>query len=693
MWRDGLGVTTPLPGGKKESAKLTQRQPRNSPPVFRTVFKGSSQYLNCPSPAFVFALENLEMLQKRRDATPERLSDWITAQDSVFDFCDYDPQRPYSMQPARPVPELPKPLAATEPRYWRQLRDYQIATAYFYNESYAQSRQAFDLIATTRDHPMHRWGAYLALRAEIRSLTMEHNANWDTRYSASQPAAQGSPLDKVNERARRILADPSLQPVHEATRASMRTAQYRLTPLDRLYQLSEQLNDLTQDPHRRSALGDWRRLANDLFDNGDSHRKNPIEAELRSRYAYFDWMRSLQDCGLAPDPKRTCDEATQKVRTRWNNGSPEKAMPAGERQAWMVAALMLAEKLDPPLEQAALSVLPTAPEYLTVRYHLARLYRLAGQAAKAREFSDTALKSPQLAQARSDSAIYLFQQERFASAISLDDAAPFLVRKSQWTLDRDTGESVTVKDEPQSARLAADGSVWVNRRLGVADLLNLARKQNLPTSTRNSLIVSAWMRADFLGQGAAADEAAHMAQAAPGLRDAADAYLKASTPEDKRHQLVLSSLRLTMTPEAGSYGTDFTKPPSRPTTEAEDSTLASMWCSIGKTGEGAANPWTVRVEQIPPVPDLSANPKARDQEISELSKIGTATGFVGEHVLNRVKTHPSDPDLPWLLHVVVLSTRGGCVDPGNRTLSRAAHKVLHTRFKNSPWAQKTPYWY
>lgn len=680
---------------QRESDKLLQRQTRPGPPAFRTVLRGSSQYLNCPSPAFVFAIQNLEMLTKRRDATPERLRDWITAQDSVFDFCDYDPQaKPYGAQAARPAPQIPKPLATTEPRYWRQIRDYQIATAHFYNESYAESRQGFDLIAATRDHPMQRWGAYLALRSDIRSITMETNGDWETRHQASQQAqTQRNPIVQLNVRAQRILADPSLKALHEATRASIRTAQYRLAPLDRLYELSEQLDDVTQDPYRQSALGDWRRLANDLFEGNGSHRKAEVDPDLRSRFSYFNWMRSLQDCGLAPDPKATCAAATDNALKRWQSSAPDKSARPGEHRAWMVAALMLSDKLSPQLEQAALGVAPTAPEYLTVRYHLARLYRIAGLPAKARDISDAALNGPQLAQAQSNSAIFLFQQERFVSARSLDDAALFLVRKSLWTLDRDTGETVLTKDSPQSIRLAADGLMWLNTRLGVADLLALAKNQNLPASTRSALITTSWMRSDFLNQTKLANEAASIAQSLPGLRDTADAYLKASSLQDRRHLLVLTSLRQGISPVIMASGPDYTKPPAAITPDFEENTVANMWCTISTPSAAAANPWNVEAEKIPPSPDLSTNAKVRDREISDLVKIGTATGFVGAHVLNRAKTHPSDPDLPWLLYVVVQSTRGGCVDAGNSKLSRAAYNVLHTRFKNSPWAQKTPYWY
>ncbi|MGC1173027.1 tetratricopeptide repeat protein [Polaromonas sp.] len=703
----------PLKQWQDESTKVLQQQIRLDATVFRSVSKGYSYYLNCPRPAFLFAIKNLATLKTRPDATSGRLQQWVSAQNSVFDFCDYDVRAmSYGARPNRLAPEMPKPLAATEPRYWRQMRDYQIATALFYNESYTESRRAFNVIAITHDHPMQRWGAYLALRSSIRIITMEAEGDWDIQLKSlpegtagnkrmgtavfGERRVVGTPPDilaPVIAQARRILADPSLQHVHDATRASVRTAQYRLTPLDRLYELSERLDDTAQDPHRESTLGDWRRLMNDLFNGVDAQRGEKVGSDLRQRFAYFDWIRSLQDCGLATENVRAaCAAASARVLKRLEE-APGPAQRPGERRAWMLAALMLSDKASPQLERFALDVPPTAPEYLTARYHLARLYRIAGQPAQAREVSQAALESPQFALAQSNSAAILFQQERLASARSLSDAASYLTRKSEWVTDLDTGETLPAKDTPYSTRLAADGLVWLNTRLSVSDLFTLARSRGLPESTKGAVVTSAWMRADFLGQTDIANQSAELAKQWPGLRDTAIAYLAAPNAGDKRHILILNSLRHGLSPSLNTYVPDYTQSLTPLSPEMQINTVASMWCAVSIPKPAPPDPWNPWIEQVPPPPDLSADAGARDREISELAKIGTATGFVGAHVLNRAKTHPSDPDLPWLLYVVVQSTRGGCVDAGNSKLSRTAYTILHTRFKNSPWTLRTSSWY
>jgi hypothetical protein len=40
-----------------------------------------------------------------------------------------------------------------------------------------------------------------------------------------------------------------------------------------------------------------------------------------------------------------------------------------------------------------------------------------------------------------------------------------------------------------------------------------------------------------------------------------------------------------------------------------------------------------------------------------------------------------------------MSTRGGCLDADAKTLSRTAWNLLHQRYADSEWAEKTPYFY
>lgn len=643
-------------------------RPKSGRTEWLSVLRGDiTQYVNCGADAFRNATQALQGLQRRPDATPARLATWVQAQDGVFAFCGWEPSR------GTPAPPLPAPLPGTEPLHWRQLRDYQIAAAHFYNASWAESTRRFEAIAATAGHPMQGWGAYLALRSQLR-LATPGQAAWDG----------------LKARADRILAEASLQPVHEATRATLRAARARLLPRQRLDELSAQLAQPASDPFRESALGDWRRLMNQFYDDAEPAAVQALDAQLRPRHAYIDWIRTLQRCGWPAAPgspaHAICAAERRHAMERWTRST------GGEQRAWLVAVLAIGDTLSAPLAQAALAVPPQAPEFMTVRYNLARLYRLGGQPARAREIAQGVLDAPQLAASQSDSAWMLFAQERFASAASRQDAVPWLLRASRWQIDRDTGETRAVAQPAPS--LAADGLAWLNASLAVQDLLALAGDNRLPARMRSAIAAAAWLRADLLEQRTPADDAARLAAADPGLRAAAQAYLAAATPQDKRHLLLVSSLDLGLNAHVGATGRPESSSPTRRTPDADQPT-ASMWCRIGRESS-SPDSWAEslgQVEQVPPPPQLSADPAARDRELAALGRLRTATGFLADHVLARARTHPSDPDLPWLLHIVVQSTRGGCLDKDSSQQSRQAWQLLQRRFPGNPWTAKTPYWY
>jgi hypothetical protein len=699
LGREGLAAHPTTPGGLKQaigghaegwassakdpfatwalaSARIVPRAAVPGMPAYRSQWRGpyTYTYLNCPAAAFDFALSNLAAIEKRAQALPHRLKEWVLAQDAVFDFCDWDPTaKPSPGKPPRPQPVVPQPLPATEPLYWRQLRDYQIATAHFYDESFDESTRRFDQIAATPGHPMQVWGAYLALRSDMRRASMEQ--------PPSDPARK---LGALIARADRILADPQLARVHENARATIRAARFRFSPLERMDTLARWLDDPRNDPHRESALGDWRRLATGFIET-QLLGAHIDEAPLRRRHAWFDWMRTLQRCALEEDAAKAaevCRAERQHALARW------QAASGGDQRAWLLAALTLADRLEPALESAALQVPSAAPEALSVRYQLARLYRLAGRFEQAREVSGAALRLPELAQSQSDSARFLLEQERFASAASRDDAIGFLQRRPAWQRDSDTGEMVPRKD-PHGV-LADDGMAWLNTRMAVADLLAIGGDSRLDAGVRAGIVSAAWMRAELLGQAGPAAQAARAAQAFAGLRDAATQYLAADAKE-RRHVLLLAALRLQLTPDLPA-STDLTEL-RKPAAGSDEQPTASMWCRIGGDADRPANPWNGIREEMPRPRDLSPHPAVRDRELAALRKLKPATGFVGDHALARARTHPTDPELPWLLHVVVQSTRGGCVDATNQQLSRAAWKLLHTRYKTSPWTARTPYWY
>lgn len=661
-----------------------------------------SGYINCPQAAYGFATETLKSLSKRPDATASRLIAWVLAQHAVFGFCEYGASKFSSYQRPRaadkPIPRIPEPLPATEPLYWRQMREYQIAAGYFYDAQFGESARRFAAIGATTDHPMRAWGAYLALRSRLRDATLSTALKTDGSGSAPPSEKNEQLMRALRSDAERILADSTLAAMHEATRATLRTAQYRLTPPQRFAELSAALDDVTADPYADDHLVDWRRLANDLIDDYPSDKTQRFETPLRRRYVYFDWMRTLQRCGLESDLKireESCRTEQVHAQEQWLLAAKEtRAQSAGIARAWLVATLMLADTLTAPLEQAALAVPATAPEYLTVRYNLARLYRTNQQASNARSIAERGLTEVSTLGRGSVSAVNLFKQERFALATSLDDATRYLVRISPIGWNPDTGDRETSVGAARRPMPAADGLAWLNTRLAIKDLLDLAGSEQLESALRARIAVAAWMRADFLGHREQAEVAIRLVERnAPAFKSVAEQYRSLASVGDRRHWLLVNSLLFDLSPSIGAMDNaeeKWTRPLNQ---DRNEHVVAGMWCSVANPAGSRFADNNTGTQQAPSSSDVSTDAVARDKEMAELAKLKTATGFVGDHVLAWAKTHPNDPDLPWLLHVVVQSTRGGCLDDGASQLSKTAYVLLHKRFPTSIWTEKTPVWY
>jgi hypothetical protein len=625
-------------------------------------------YINCPMTSYSFAITTLNALVKRSDATPERLAAWVGTQRQVFRICGDDPDSTRSSY-ERPKPVIPQPveLPASEALYWRQMQQYQLASAAFYSEDYARAATLFAAIGATEKHPLRGWGEYLSLRAQARAAVyVPEDQQWQQAQAiraegpeaaAARLVVQQKKLATIQAGIAHILANPELVPLHEASRAIGRSMQVHLTPTLRFAELSKLLDDPRVNPYKDDHLGDWRVLADEQL------------PAMRNSASFVDWIQTIQQGQQAH------------ALALWQRYAKDGDKP--QTRAWLLASAMLSSKLTPEQEQAALQVPAGAPEYLTLRYALARHYRLAGQTDKARALTDTVLTSPTLAAAQSNSARNQFLQERFAVATSPADASKYLMRAEAIDLDRDTGE-IAKKREARSD-IAADGQRWLNSGLSTADLLTVAAQPALPTPWRARIATAAWLRLDLLGQQEAALSASkQVEQVAPELADIAAGYRKLPGAQERHYALVVAALRFGMSPMFQGNAL-----PTQPRDKEE--TLADMWCAMPSKA-GASYLENTEAESSLPMPDLG-NTAARDKELAQLGTLKTSTGYVGDTVLARAKALPADPDLPWLLYVTVQSTRGGCLDADSKTLSRNAFSLLHKRYGKTEWASKTPYFY
>lgn len=610
-----------------------------------------SNFDSCPDAARSFALQTLKGISKRKDVTPARLKAWVDAQELVFTACKTQTEARYGDDSELGKILVPSVLSDKEPLYWRQLRDYQRAAALFFAEQYPASTKLFGAIGLVAEHPMRDLGKYLALRSEVRRAAK-------TSDKADEAGRQES-YALLQARGQAILADASLADRHEATRATLRSIRAFLIPATVFVELTSYLADPAADPYLDDRLGDWVVVTRD-----DSPNAQGVAAHLkaaREKYDFVSWIEMLQDCAYRrAENELSCAAPAQRAMAQWQR---TKSRP------WLTASLMLASSLTPAQEAAALAVKPADPEYLTVRYHLARLYRLAGRSGETRAVADAALKLAMPGGSRN-----LFREERFAVATSIADAAAYMLRVD---VDMSRGAAKPVDG------FNDDGMKWMNNGLGVADMVALARSSALEPAVRARLASAAFMRAELLGKNDVAAQALDvLGPLVPAMKADIAAYRAAATPANRRHAMLLTALRFGLTPQLSENLMPITL-------VVKDEVTASNWCSFkpDRSADKLPFPW-----QLPPVPALGDQGSVK-AELDVLAPLKTATGFVGDHVLARVKENSADSDLPWLLHVVVASTRGGCLDPDAKKLSREAFNVLHKRFPGNEWTKKTPYFY
>lgn len=609
-------------------------------------------YINCPAASYSFAAATLAGLAKRKDATPARLQAWIRAQRQVFKFCGDDPDNPRGWDNTKKVDiPMPSELPASEPLHWRQVQQYQLAAAAFHDNQFVLSGQRFAQIGATAGHPLRDWGAYLALRSAAR-------AGASGKLDA---AAATAAMASIATAADAILADSTLSARHEDSRAVVRAARAAITPQARFAELSALLDRPDANPYLDDYLGDWRVIANHLDVDG-------IEP-FRKSAGFVDWIMTMRFCG-----EEACKDSPAHALQMWQRAVDGR--DAVQARVWLVAAAMLAPGMTPALEKAALKVAPGAPEYLTVRHALQRHYRSSGANDKARAIGDALLASAELRRSESTSARNLVTAERFAAANSLDDAAGFLVRTQIMERDADTGEGMPAQHRTPDQ----DGMHWLNGALSVASLHTLSLHPRIEQPVRVRIAIAAWMRADLLGDaGTALKAAGTVEKLAPQLAEAMRNYQNLA-PAARHDWMLLSALRHGLAPNFTEAGIDVYK------LRDKGETRTDMWCKVTRMYESDQEP--NRPKLAPVLPDATA-----PAEVAALDKVKNATSYYGDFVLARADAVPKDPELPWLLHVVVKSTRGGCLDQDASALSKKAFGLLHKRFKGNEWARKTPYHY
>jgi len=408
-WLHGSSVPRSGPDEKdawlKARAALAPQAPAVAPDYFRqsklkTPIGDTTEVLGqCGPDAFAFATRVLRDLVADASLTDEHRRSWIAAQDAVFARCTWTP--------GTTLPAAPAPLAAGAPAKLQALNAYQRAAAAFYADDFTAAREQFDAVAAASSHPMRPWAVLGAMRSLVRQAVRDTEWSnavdqaWNQRglrgdafqAAVAEPAARraarvDATIKELESRMKAALADPALAPVHGAVRYTMRRAVLQLAPVVPLRAAMEALDKPQNNPYVMGAL--------DLFQEtyplvAPDRPQGELAAALRQR-TWFDFIVTVQACTDVPklQDDALCAREHTYAMARWTQT---------RQNTWLLAALMTARRQateDLPAAEAARAVPADRPEWVSLQFYAARVFRAHGRTADARAALDALAASSAL---------------------------------------------------------------------------------------------------------------------------------------------------------------------------------------------------------------------------------------------------------------------------------------------------------
>jgi len=343
--------------------------------------------------------------------------------------------------------------------------------------------------------------------------------------------------------------------------------------------------------------------------------------------------RVLFDRNVMPQP---ADDLTDWILSLQGGGRDAlENWRARRTLPWIVAAMQFAHRDDsalPELLAAAAEVKPDSPAYLTVSYHRTRL---AQQPDDARTLADTLLAGKMPTSARNQ-----FRALRMQLARTFEEFLRFAPRRAVATLSYDV-ELVNGSNE----YLDDDAALIFNNSLPLSYLKQAAASQLLPQSVRQQLLRVIFVRTLLLSAAPPFDHVITLLRT-PGMkRDMDPGYGRNTTQLDKI-----------------------------------DDFRDNWWCSPN-------------VADIHDLAFLSAADRQQVAAEAEKRSIAIGPDWLAAQTIVFAQAHPQDPRVPEALALAVRSTRYGCTDSQTGEFSQRAFNLLHTRYPDSAWTKKTPYWF
>ena len=460
--------------------------------------------------------------------------------------------------------------------------------------------------------------------------------------------------------------------IHEPARRLLAYVLIRLHPEERLIAVSRALLQPWPNEDLAQSLTDYCYLI------GRSDFAERDRLSLAEHDDLTDWLLTFQGRGAS---------SRERAYAKWK---------ATSSAPWLVAAIATMPATDAgvaDLLSAATEVKPDSPAYPTVAFHRVRLLADSGRGNEARDTLDAVLSKDRARMTLS--ARNLFLAERMKLARNLDEFLRDAPRVSVGIAYDGDLQPPGPKSVPQPF-FDADSALILREKLPLRMLVEAAASPRLPRRLRREVALASWTRAILLEDAQTAGKLVPTVVALePLLKSDFSRYLAAHNPEDRGFAAAFAMLR---NPGLG--------PAVRPNLLREvsvdsrgDFPTDNWWCKLGESQEAPMdyNPPLLlvypnrRIESVAFLDETGRQQAA--EEWDRLSSLPHAANHLGDTVIAYARAHPDDPRVPEALYRVVRASRYGCTDDSTGKFSKEAFDLLHGRYPESPWTEKTPYWF
>jgi len=638
-----LKLRNSVPGTPKKDEIQTERPVKDS--------DSYQSFCNCQTDAFMSATKTLTELIKKYGASSDTVSQWLLAQDMVFSNCGFPSWEPLP-------PNIPPELPANAEEILKKQRQYQIAAANFYATNFDTSRKQFEEIAGDTSSPWNHIAGYLAVRAMIRQASMPKSID-------------NALLAEAQKRIDHMKADPSYAGLVTEMTLLTNYIAARLDPIHHIESLLQEKISKTTAEEITSTLD---RMLPDTIDT-EGIKYNSVPPGLKAIDS-IDWIVTMQ-----------CDDPdSNHAFERWKQT---------HSTAWLVAAIATVNADNPNAKVVLKAAESNQSSFakLTMQYHQARL--LAGMDPdKAITLIDKVLAPSK--ETNSISALNRFKTLRLMLSQDLHDFVKYGIQNP--ASDITSGGVDQVPDNvaqlekaitsPHEEPIFTREAGWLlDTQFPISVLITLAGDKSIPTKLRAHINWESWVRAALLGDDAhAATLATMMKPYNKAKAKLIDAYLSAKTPEDKKFAAAFLMLQFSSADPNIGWGL------INPDTYGDE---AGWWWGDKPINHFSEEPSDTigDIDDFRPDYLTTAQKTALKAELAKLGKTAAAPDYFANTVLAYARSHSSDERVPQALSLVVKSTRYGASDKVTSALSKQAFQVLHTKYKTSPWAKKTPYYY